>query len=216
MLHKFTQPEDWKKLPPQLRFQVEVLGGEIRKAIPNDVDFILCFDENDTFLSLEYSDGNTMAGGGGDHFETRGDLFSYLKEQDWDEFRARKLQGMNIMDELMDAASKRPVNIPSSEKAARRWSKKLVAALAEVRRKPMAQPFVIVYAREGEPLEINTFKNEKDMIRSLMDSLATQYHVLAILENGKELSFPEIEARKRQAIELLGPISRAKAEGRYF
>jgi hypothetical protein len=46
--------------------------------------------------------------------------------------------------------------------------------------------------------------------------MTTEYDIVGVVEGGKEWTFDAIESAKLEAVELLGPISRAKAERRFF
>jgi len=216
-LHQYTNESDWRKLPPPLRFQVEVLASQIRQLIPTDVHYTLSFDKRGASFGLEYSDGNTGTFGGAEYFETLQDIFAYLKEVDWDEFRGSKLQEMNVFDVLKEVADEHPINIPSSKVDAKKWAKQLAKVLAKVRAMHLVPPFVAIYANKGEPVKASTFESYDDLEYDMVNALTCQYRLLAILINGKELSFQEIEKRKLKAIDCLTPgsISRAKAEGRF-
>ena len=55
-----------------------------------------------------------------------------------------------------------------------------------------------------------------ELVSSIADLMTTQCEILAVLERGVSWSFAEIEKAKLEAVELLGPISRAKAERRFL
>jgi hypothetical protein len=50
----------------------------------------------------------------------------------------------------------------------------------------------------------------------MANAMTCGYDVLAVLERGVAWSFAEIETAKREVVEKLSPISRAKAERRLF
>ncbi len=210
---------DFSELPGPVKDLVEDLVNRARQAIPDDIDFVLTLGDSGTTLSLEFNDG-PMAGTfeAGTEFETDGDMFAAIKETDWGEFRTDALNKTSFFDPLLDEAALRPITIPSSAEAAMKWDVRLKKLLVKAHQlKPMPE-FVAVLRESTGRFEVKGYKNKDDMLGDFADALTCEYQVLAILQNGEEVIFPQIESYKRQAIDMLAPgsISRAKAEGRFF
>lgn len=203
-------------LPEGLQAQVEALRGEIQKRVPDDVQWNLIFDRKGTRFGIDYDDGTAGTINPMHYFGKRTRLLAQLDATDWDEFRSEALGSMDIFDELVKDAEDRPVNIPSSEEAAKRWAEKLAATVKEIQSRVPPPMFATIYAREDEGVSAQVYESKDDLEFDMVNALPTGYEVLAVWDGGKELGFPEIETLKREIIEGLGPISRAKAEGRFF
>lgn len=203
-------------LSPDLKAQVVDLLAAVRKAIPDDITFELTFYDDFIGIKPTYEDGNAFSNmAEEEYFKNKKYLLGNLKRTDWDEFRGLMIDQMGIFEELVSAAADRPVNIPSSKDAAAHYSMPLAAALAEVRSRSPRPQFFAIYARDDEPLSVSVHENEADIIGTMADYMTTQCDVLAVCANGVDLSFDEIEEWKLEAVEGLGPISRAKAERRF-
>jgi hypothetical protein len=90
-----------------------------------------------------------------------------------------------------------------------------------------AQIAEIIKQHEGKPLEWLLVTQQHDFpcegaphdarevfIQDLANALTCHCAPIAILHQGKRLTVAEVEVLEKEALELLGPISRAKAEGR--
>lgn len=208
---------DFAEMSGPVRALVEDLVKKVRQAIPDDIDFVLSLGEDGTALGLEFNDG-PMAGSfeGGTRFETDDEMLETVNGTDWDEFRTHALNQTSIFDFLLEDAALQPINIPSSAEAAKRWAGKLPKLLAKAHQLKPVPEFVAVLRESTGRFEVKGYKNKDAMISDFVDALTCRYQVLAILQNGGEVPYPQIESYKRQAIDLLDPgsISRAKAEGR--
>ena len=211
---KETTGEDLAHLPERLRRDVESLAAGVRERVPDDVDWSLSFDNRGTRFATEYEDGMAGTVNGGRYYGKRSKLFADLECADWDEFRKDSLQGMDIFDALVSDAAERPVNIPSSREAAEKYTQELDAILSK-RMGVVAPPFVLVTARDDEDVRDCEHKTREEVIGDIADAMTTAYDILAVVENGEKWTFDAIESAKLEAVEGLGPISRAKAEGRF-
>ena len=209
----------WQHVPVAIRLEVEALMAEIRAAIPDDFRFCVTFCGREFSIALEYEDG-PLAGSmlGSERFETRVELFQRLAEIDWDDLRGDALKMPKIFDVMLEDAAQRPINIPSSKEAAKRWGKQLEAMLGKAHRMSPTPAFAAVLRESTGRFEVKGYDTKDEMLFDFTNALTCQYEVLAVLEAGAEVPFPQIESYKRQAIDQLRPdsISRAKAEGRFF
>ncbi|SDR81984.1 hypothetical protein [Opitutus sp. GAS368] len=214
-LHSGDYRENIALLPSPLRETTLMLVDEIRRLVPTDFSFGLAFDFTGLRLSLEFEDGNTGAFGPSAFFTSFKSLRRHLKKQQWDELRRNGINEGGIFDELLSEAQDRPVNIPSSEEAAKKWANALNEAIAIVRSTQLLPDFALIIARDDAGLNTEPLKSREEVVFTIADRMATSCDILAVLERGVVWSFPEIEQAKLEAIEQLGPISRAKAEGRF-
>lgn len=203
-------------LAPEIKAQVVDLIAAVRQAIPDDITFELTFYDDFIGIKPTYDDGNVFSNMADEmYFKNRKHLLGNLKRTDWDEFRGSMIGQMGVFEALVNEAEDRPVNIPSSKDAAQHYAIPLATALAEVRSRSPRPQFFAIYARDDGPLEVSVHENEADIIGTMADYMTTECDVLAVCANGVDLSFDEIEEWKLEAVEGLGPISRAKAERRF-
>ncbi|WP_414664112.1 hypothetical protein [Horticoccus sp. 23ND18S-11] len=201
-------------LPHDLRDEVNALVEEVLRIVPNDFSVSLSFATDGVHLSTEFEDGNTGSFGPGSRFTSRKSMFQKLRATNWDAKRADLMEQGSIFEDMLNEAEDRPPNIPLSRDAAQRYAPDLDAIVGEITGRGDPAPFVLVIVRDDK-IEVTEPKTRFALIGDLGDVLATSYEVLAIVENGVKWSFEAIEAVKLEAIEGLGPISRAKAERRF-
>lgn len=212
--------EKTKPLAPSLRDQVCGLMLDIRGAIPSDFSFSVAFEFNGVRVSVDFEDGNSggfggMSGGG--FFTSRKSMLKKLRTTDWDKVRASALEQGAVFENMVHDADDRPANIPSSEEAAKKWASEIRSAIAGVRNMQPVPRFTLIAVQDGEDgvgFELSHFETRGRLVYTIADCMTCYYDVLAVLEDGVEWSYGEIEAAKAEAVEELGPISRAKAERR--
>jgi hypothetical protein len=215
-LHSSNWQEDLRKVDSHVRDQAVAFVNMIRDAVPTDFSFLLFFNCTGIRIHLSLEDGNTTADVGTLTFTSIRSLKRWLRKTDWNELRGDGIAGGSIFDDLVNAAEDRPVDIPSSAEAAKLHADELASAVAAVRaRKPLPQLALIVY-RDDAGLEIETMEDREHLLGSIGDCMTTQYDILSVLERGVSWSWDEVEAAKLEAVEGLGPISRAKAERRFL
>jgi len=215
-LHSSNFRDDIALLSIPLRDIALLLLEEIRSQVPTDFSFGLSFDFNGVRLNVDFEDGNTGTIGPSHYFTSYKSLRRHLKRQQWDELRKSAIQEGGIFDELVSQAQDRPVNIPSSEKAAQKYSNELIDAVAAVRATHPLPDFALIIARDDLGLAVESLKTRGEVVYTIADRMTTRNDILAVLERGVTWSFQEIEEAKLEAVEELGPISRAKAEGRFM
>ena len=137
-----------------------------------------------------------------------------LRRLPWDEIRSELISRGGIFDELVSDASDRPVNIPSSEAAAKRYANELIDEVGKIQRSSPLPAFSLIIARDDLGINTETLSSRGEVVYTIADRMTTRNDILAVLEKGVPWSFQEIEEAKLEAVEELGPISRAKAEGR--
>jgi hypothetical protein len=211
------EDREWQSVPVSVRPAVESLVDKIRGLIPDDFGFSAKFDEEGFSLALEYDDGMAGAMLGGESFENRAALFQRLGEVNWEGLRSDALRMTGFFDEPLRDAAKVPVNIRSSEEAARKYAKRLKPILKKAQlRNPM--PIFVTICLDGfNKMDVQAHASKEAMLFFFVNALTCQYQVLAVLENGSPIFYAQIESYKLQAIDRLNPgsISRAMAEGRF-
>jgi len=188
----------------------------MRSQIPSDFSFILSFNFNGVNLSVEFEDGNTGAFGPTFYFTSFKSLRRHLRRQKWDELRLAGIEDGGIFDAWVSEAEDRPVDIPSSEAAAKQNAGELAEALTAIRAAQPLPLFAIVIARRDLGLATEHLRDREETVHIIADRMTTGNDILAVLERGVCWSFAEIEAAKLEAVEQLGPISRAQAERRFL
>lgn len=218
--HLTITPDDFKDdfdfLPESLKWQVDELKAMVREVIPDDIGFNLNFHDHGVGISFEYDDGTAGSWGGEEKIYYRyNKLFEALKLKDWDEFRSASLQSMDIFDVMLEEAEDRPVNIPSSEAAAKRYAQDLSAEVAKILQGYQQYSFILIIARDDLGLASQHLPTREEVVFTIADRMTTQNDILAVIEKGVPWSFDAIEAAKLEAVEGLSPISRTKAERRF-
>lgn len=205
-----------KKLDPVRREQLIELTSHIRAAIPTDFAFWVQFKTGGIEVFTEFEDGNTGGSAESFFFTSGKSMCRKLRATPWDEIRTELMQQASIFDELQRAADDRPPNIPRSEEAAAIWVKELreVAEKLQSIRPPPA--FALVIARNDLGVYVEDFATRDEVVFTIADRMTTQNDILAVFERGIPWAYAEIESAKLEAVEQLGPISKAKAERRYF
>lgn len=217
MLSDKGYTEDTAHLPPNLREEVLALMTDLREAIPNDFGFTASFEFRGLEIAVEYQDGNSGAFGTRFRFTRRKSMFQRLRTVEWDELRADSIKQLAAFEDMVSAADDRPANIPNSKEAADRRMGELLPALAKAKTQTPCPAFLLAVSREDdEPVEIESLPSEFRLHGAMGDCMATGYDILAIVENGTDWPYSKIEETKVKVIAELGPISRAKAERRFF
>jgi hypothetical protein len=208
--------KDAAKLPADLADRFRELMQELRATIPDDFSFWVGFEFDGVTITIEYEDGNTGSFGDPQHFRSHKSMVRALRSVDWDRMRTDALSNGDIFEELVSEADDRPVNIPSSEEAAKRWASELAPYVTGVRALQPIPAFSLICGRADVGIAVEHFNDRDAVVFTIADRMTTRCDILAMLERGMSWSFPEIESAKLEAVEQLGPISRAKAEGRFF
>ena len=203
------------KLPSALGCEVENLVGELRSVIPNDFVFWLFFEIAGLSLTVEFEDGNTGSSAADGTFTSRKSMLRKMRAINWDEKRSELIAQGSIFEKLVSEADDRPANIPSSEAAAQRYGIKFTAEVGKNRRLNPRSPFTVIFAREDMDITSEQFTTLDEVVHSVADLMTTQHDILAIMEQCMPLPYEEVEKLKNDAVEQLGPISRAKAERRF-
>ena len=185
----------------------------MNRLIPNDVDYCLAFSRSGSSFSFQYEDGNT-GGFFPAPFPVDDSLLGNLCRIDWDGFRADALKAGGVFSELESDALDRPVNIPSTADAQREHEKELEEFVKD--EGCVEAPFAILAFRDsfGPEFERTVCRTRGDLIRNLADLCTCGYDIISILCEGGAFEVDQIESLKREAIDGLGPISKALAEGR--
>jgi hypothetical protein len=202
-------------LPDRVRGEVEELMTQIRSIIPTDFSFNVSFELEGARLWTVFQDGNTEADAFEGFFKTRKSIFRRLRDIPWDELRADLINRGGIFEELVRDADDRPVNIPSSQKAAGIYITELSSEVSKIQHSRPRPPFALIIARDDLGVSSELLPSREAVVFTIADRMTTLNDILAVLENGVPWSFQEIESAKLEAVEQLGPISRAKAEGRF-
>jgi hypothetical protein len=202
------------KLPPKLHREVAELFLLLRSSIPNDLAVRLGFEFDGIHLTVDFEDGNTEATAMNAFFTSRKSLGRKCRDFDWESRRVELLKQGSIFEDMVEEAKDRPVDIPSSCEAAKRYPEELQAFYSAVNDARSSAPeFLMAYAN-GDEVLADDYKDRRDLICRIGDYMTHGCDILAIIEKGRACSFSEIEVAKLEAVEFLGPISRAKAERR--
>lgn len=185
----------------------------LRELVPNDFDCWVTFSRSSCTLSLEYSDGLNNAFGFNTHFKKWEAFKEDLKGLDWDEVRVNALHANQIANKMVAAASKREVTLRKVADVQEEHLE-LLSIIKEFEAETKGNWVAYAYRRiDGEILR-EECQDHDSLITEIRDMMPTGYEIVCVCKEGVILSHREIEAIKQEAIKTLGPISKAKAEGR--
>jgi hypothetical protein len=203
-------------LPESLQSEVGELLTELGETIPNDFSFFVSFDADGIFLGIDFDDGNTSSSAGQHRFTSRKSMGRKLRATDWDALRSQLIEEGGIFEKLVSDAADRPVNIPSSKDAAEYYADQLNSIRSELKRATRTVPFLLVTASDQKGVYIEDLPDRGRVVYEIAEYMTFGGEILAVIEDGVWWPFDAIEAAKLEAVEQLGPISRAKAERRFF
>ena len=75
--------------------------------------------------------------------------------------------------------------------------------------------WLLLTVQHDGPCEGAPHDEREDLVRDLAKALTCHCNPEAIFHQGKRLTAEEVAALETEALDLLGPISRAKAEGKF-
>lgn len=215
-IHSTSYKDELARLEGALAEKTRVLVDEIRALVPTDFSFGLVFTLRGVDVNIDFEDGNTGSMAESFSFTSRKSLRRTLQRLKWDELRKEGIEGGDIFDELLSMADDRPPAIPSSQEAANAHTADLSEAFKEIRNQSPLRAFALVVTRDCDGTTIEYFESRDETVFAIADRMTVGCDILAVLERGVAWSFPEIETAKLEAVEQLGPISRAKAERRFL
>jgi hypothetical protein len=211
-----TLDADLARASESLRGSVGELFREIRAGIPTDFSFNVSFTTDGIELGVDFEDGNTGGNVFRARFTSRKSMRRKLRRVPWDECRKHAMEQGSIFEDMLREADDRPPAIPVSEEVAREHKIELERAKQAVRGDAPIPQFCVIAWREDCGVEVEKQGDRQTLIGLIADMMTTGYDILAVLERGVDWTFEEIEEAKLEAVEGLGPISRAKAERRFF
>ena len=187
--------------------------------ILDDFEYELSLDGDKPRFSLNYDDGLNGGYFGGIDFDSEEGLFSRLLAYDWDEQRGVAIRGVDLFDEMLEESKTRKVDIPSV-KYLRKNCRAEVKAYHKAARteKPKFSYLVLEEREEQGGFDLMSYddpEDEEGLMFALSDAMMARRLIASVCIDGKPLPSGVIETMKKQILELLPPISRAKAEGRY-
>ncbi len=208
--------------------ELVTLHDRLRRAIPDDFDFSMEFEDGEVFATLEYADGPHAGYGSDFPVALDRNLVSALCEYDWDSLRAMVIQGTQFHENTADMAGDFPCTLETTGNIQERHA----ATIEQFQKDPefADSTYTMLSANEWEDeeesedeldepslveYEVFTFPNLDNLLGQMGDLLTFRHTIVAILRSGKILSPEETDGLRQEALEGLGPISRAKAEGRF-
>lgn len=197
--------------------ELATLHDRLSRAIPDDFDFSLEFDDGEVFGTLEYADGPHAGYGSGFPVTMDRNFIKGLREYNWDELRVEVIAGTQLHENLADAAEDLPSTLEDITEIQKIHSKGIAAFCKqmEVVRPHFALLTVSEDEDESPEYEVTGFDGLEKLLGELGDLLTLGHTLVAIWREGASLPPAAVEELRQDALEGLGPISRAKAEGRF-
>ena len=90
----------------------------------------------------------------------------------------------------------------------------LETLVAELVRQHEGKRWLLITQQHDFPCEAAPHDAREDVILDLANAMTCHCATVAIFHKGKRLAPGEVEALETEALDVLGPISRAKAEGK--
>ncbi len=197
--------------------ELATLHDRLSRAIPNDFDFSLEFEDGEVVAGLEFCDGPNAGFHMGLPVALDRHLINALREYEWDELRAVVIPGTQFHDNLTDEAADFPVTLEGTADIQSRHGYGIERFCKDMAiRNPL---FAVLSAdEEADELEyeVTGFHDRFNLIGEMGDMLACNRAIIAIWAEGASLTPDAVDALRQEALEGLGPISRAKAEGRFW
>ena len=197
--------------------EISTLHDRLCRAIPDDFDFTLEFEDGEVFATLEYGDGPHAGFGSGFPVALDRNLIKRLRGYNWDDLRAEVISGTQLHENLADVAE----NFASSLEDTAEIQKMHTAGIAEFcKQMEVAKPhFAMLTVSEDEEesleYEVTGFDDQEQLLVELGNLLTHGHTLVAIWRDGASLPPDAVDELRQDALEGLGPISRAKAEGRF-
>lgn len=196
--------------------ELNTLHDRLCRAIPNDFDFSFIFENGGVQATLLLDDGPLARLGMSFPVPLDQHLIDSLREFDWDQLRSKAIPDIQLFDNITDLAAEYPVTLQKTAVIQSRHGSCL-----EYFRKDTAISnhayTVLSTDEEADQFEykVTNFNDRFDLIGQLCDLLACNYAIVAIRASGVLMTPDEVDLIRQEALESLGPISRAKAEGRF-
>lgn len=216
-IYRDWTPEDRRGLR---RSTIEALLGykeRIDRAVPNEFGYGMFFDDGRVHLMFQFSDGDRASAGWFHPTNPRHDaikLAAELRNLDWNQNRTAAIQGSNLTDDIADHAEDYfPEWIPTSV-IHETYSDVISDYMAWLIEAKQASG---VLAGDRENLTLLNCTVESDEQRNHWISLQMGQGnlIIGVVENGLLLSAEETDALRRQELDNLPRIAKAKAEGRF-
>jgi hypothetical protein len=198
--------------------ELVTLHDRLCRYIPNDFEFSIEFEDGEVhFPTLEYLNGHETLCGMGFPVPLDRHLINSLRQFNWDDLRAKICPVTEHHDDLTDRAAKFPVTLESTAVIQSRHSNEIQRFYKEMAIKPPAHA-VLWADEEADELEykVMSLDNRFDLICEMGDMLACNMAIIAIWSNGAFLAPDAVDELRQEVLEGLKPISRAKAEGRFW
>lgn len=197
--------------------ELATLHDRLCRAIPDDFDFSLDFEDAKVSSTLEYVDGPHA----GFHMEfpvtLDRNLIKVLREHDWDDLRAEVIAGTQLHENLADAAENYPSMLEDTAEVQKMHSEGIAAFCKQM--EAVKPNFAMLTASDDEEesleYEVTGFDDQEELLGELGDLLTFGHTLVAIWRDGASLPPATVDELRQEALDGLGPISRAKAEGRF-
>ena len=213
----------WKRGPvagmrPRTCEELMRLHDGLCRAVPDDFDFCLEFGaDGGVFAFLEFDDGAQTCFGMSFTVSLDRNLFASLRALDWDDLRGEAIQATQFQENVCDSAADYPSKLEPCEAVQARHKSRLAAFEKAI--KASGPSFAVLVCDEDSGpagYEETRPKDLKNLFGDLGDLMACERVIIAIASNGSLISPTQVDELKSDVLQRLGPISRAKAEGRFY
>jgi hypothetical protein len=194
--------------------ELATLHDRLSRAIPDDFDFTLEFEDGHVVASLDYCDGPQAGCHVPCPVALDRHLINALRKYEWNKLRATVIPGAQFYDNVADAAAAFPaewISTSTIHEVYRHEIDSYVKWLAEV-----GQSSGVLAADVEDTTLMNCTVDSPDERETWISLQMGQGHlILAVVENGRLLSATETDILRRVELGKLPRIAKAKAEGRF-
>lgn len=214
-LSREKSPGDYPGLRRSTVIEAEKFYDRLCREIPNDVNFFVGLGENGIGGQLIYEDGSRDEASHGFPFPFDERFFDNLAQIDWDSFRGKSIGMTNVFDHMLDESEGLLANIPSTHDAQRDHLGEYQEFLKKAKDENWQFAFLAFRDSHGvDELDSGCFDERDRLVYEVADLMTCSYKIVGLIVDGAPLTASEAEVLKAEAVEGLGPISRALAENR--
>jgi hypothetical protein len=215
VIDRQTGPELWLGASAEVRSLAEAVHLELNRFIPEDFGYTVHLGSEKPTMGLSFEDGSQMGSIHPLEIEEHLSIEGQLGSKDWDEQRAIEMSGCQVWDRITEEAERIPATVLTT-KALQRHCREDLKEWIKLKRRDRTKVFILMWRDEDFAEE--EFESLEAFERDLYNILAVEYHVIAIVADGKPLPAKRIDQLKAGTLRMMKehmPVSYARATGKF-
>lgn len=206
-----------RKLRKRTADELETLHDRLCRLIPDDFEFFMDFENGEVRSTLEFHDGPLAGCNMGFPVPLDRHLINGLQQVDWNELRSEVIPGTQLHDNLTDLAADFPVTLEDTFLIQSRHGFGVERFCHDMAiRNPLYGVLSVDEEADELEYEVTGFNDRSNLIGEMGSMLAHNQAIIAIWSEGTSLAPDAVDGLRQEVLEGLGPVSRAKAEGRFW